>query len=277
MSYTKLMHSIGNLLQSLGKSRANIETGRAAKAYKKYAKEIVSGFNYASKYSKGDICWIEFGNNLTPEMSYQHMGIVMKKENRYLYVFPITTYDISRDGHSNAFHRIDNPNSTSRFMLLKASEYSFLEHDSVVKIEELRLVSLKRVISKCGTIDILSDDFQFIMSSSLKQLFPTIDYELNLVKKENSLLKLQLYLSNLRASYELENIDNLISQLSIPEAYRQIEHESVLIDEDKNIYEYTLELEDEYGQRDNKIITYTLINEIEDTNEDISEYEMPHI
>ena len=84
---------------------------------------------------KGEIYQFEFGKNYIPEMSYEHRGIVIGVKQKLLYVLPIFSYDPHK--HPNVYHPIDNPNSKSDMFLLKNSEFSFISHDSVLKLNEM--------------------------------------------------------------------------------------------------------------------------------------------
>ena len=38
------------------------------------------GFDHSKKYSAGDFCWIEYGNNIEPELSFKHIGLIFMKK-----------------------------------------------------------------------------------------------------------------------------------------------------------------------------------------------------
>lgn len=48
----------------------------------------------------------------------------------------------------NVYHPIDNPNSRSDLYLLKNSECPFIQHDSVLKLNDLRTLSVNRILYK---------------------------------------------------------------------------------------------------------------------------------
>lgn len=52
-------------------------------ALKHFTTNKHTGFDYSISYKVGDVCWIEFGDNLTPEMALNHMGIIFSKEITY--------------------------------------------------------------------------------------------------------------------------------------------------------------------------------------------------
>ena len=60
----------------------------------------------------GEIYQFEFGKNYSPEMSYEHRGLVIGIHQRLLYVLPISSYDPVK--HTDVYHPVDFPNSTSQ-------------------------------------------------------------------------------------------------------------------------------------------------------------------
>ena len=58
---------------------------RSMKSSLNFWKERHNGFNYSVHPRVGDFYWIEYGNNLDPEMSYEHIGLIIKVNNRLLY------------------------------------------------------------------------------------------------------------------------------------------------------------------------------------------------
>ena len=93
---------------------------------------------------KGEIYQFEFGKNFYPEMSYEHRGLVIGVKQKLLYVLPIFSYN--PDKHIDIYHPIDFPLSKSHLFLLKNSEFSFITHDSVLKLNDLRTVSVNRIL-----------------------------------------------------------------------------------------------------------------------------------
>lgn len=254
MSYRDLNKALGFLAQSLSSHNANIDSFRAANAFEKFSKEIVTRYNQ-STYRIGDVCWIEFGNNLNPEMAYKHMGIVIRNDNPLYYVLPITTKNSSNRLHCNAYHVIDNPEGNHEFVLLKAEDYTFLDHDSVVKASEIKAVSVKRILSRCGGIDTSSELYKTLMKFSIKRLFPTFDYELNLMKKENSLLKMKLYLAELDNQYTISDLSEIsVDGFDIPEEFEIITFNE--IENVDDVYKYLLKIKDKYNQVEEKEIIY---------------------
>ena len=138
---------------------------------------------------KGDIFQFEFGKNYSPEMSYEHRGLVIGVKNKLLYFLPICSYDASK--HPNVFHPIDNPESKSDWYLLKASEYNFIQHDSVLKLNDLRTVSVNRILyhQKDGKIESSSEVYRCIEKLVITKCFPTFIYEFEQIMEQNSVLK----------------------------------------------------------------------------------------
>lgn len=75
-------------------------------------------------------------------MSYEHRGLVIGVKQKLLYVLPFFSYDPAK--HSDVYHPIDNSASKSDLFLLKANEFTFINHDSVLKLNDIRTVSVNR-------------------------------------------------------------------------------------------------------------------------------------
>ena len=94
-------------------------------------------------------------------MSYEHRGCVIGIKQKLLYVLPIFSYDPAK--HPDVYHHIDNPASKSDMFLLKASEFSFINHDSVLKLNDIRTVSINRILyQQNGMIPPVSDTYKQI-------------------------------------------------------------------------------------------------------------------
>lgn len=207
MPYKLLLKSFSKLLDASTFS-TKISPARCAEAYTHYSKELISGYNHSSRYKKWDVCWIQWGNNLEPEMGYKHMGIIFKVDNKQVYAFPITTFNTSNHQIANAYHPIDNPLGNRMYYKIKSSDYNFLCHDSVIKLTELKAMSVKRVISKCGSIIAFTDIKNEITEYGLDYLFHEKYNEIKRINKENSLLKMKLELASIPK--EIVSIDEII-------------------------------------------------------------------
>lgn len=76
-------------------------------------------------------------------------------------------------------HSIDFPNSKSDLFLLKSEDFSFLTHDSVLKLNDIRTVSINRILYQhTGRIDLNSDTYKQIESLVLQKYFPEIHHAL---------------------------------------------------------------------------------------------------
>ena len=109
-------------------------------------------------------------------MSYEHRGLVIGKSGQLVYVLPIFSYVSSK--HTDLYNPQTNHNGY--LYLLKASDYGFIKHDSVLKLNDIRTVSTKRIIfqQNDGHIDISSDCYKEIELLAFSRYFPTLHYEL---------------------------------------------------------------------------------------------------
>lgn len=169
---------------------------------------------------KGEIYQFEFGKNYSPEMSYEHRGLVIGVKQKLLYVLPIFSYDPAK--HADVYHPIDFPASKSNLFLLKNSDFSFISHDSVLKLNDIRTVSVNRILyQQSGRINPSSAIYKDIETLVLRKYFPTflLDYEQN-NKNIESLNKQISTLTNEKAVLEKENdqlkaeIESIRNQLS---------------------------------------------------------------
>ena len=125
---------------------------------------------------KGEIYQFEFGKNFIPEMSYEHRGLIIGVKQKLLYVLPIFSYDSTK--YPDVFHPIDSPNSKSEMLLLKSSEFVFINHDSVLKLNDIRTVSVNRILYQhSGRIDPDSKTYMLIESLCLRKYFPVFYHE----------------------------------------------------------------------------------------------------
>ena len=93
------------------------------------------------------------------------------------------------------------------------------------------------------------------MKFSIKRLFPTFDYELNLMKKENSLLKMKLYLAELDNQYTISDLSEIsVDGFDIPEEFEIITFNE--IENVDDVYKYLLKIKDKYNQVEEKEIIY---------------------
>lgn len=125
---------------------------------------------------KGEIYQFEFGKNYTPEMSYEHRGLIIGVRHKLLYVLPIFSYDPVK--HTDVHHPADFPTSKSDLFLLKAGEFPFISHDSVLKLNDIRTVSINRILYKqSGRIDPSSNTYNEIETLVLRKYFPGFLYD----------------------------------------------------------------------------------------------------
>lgn len=140
---------------------------------------------------KGNVYQFEFGKNYVPEMSYEHRGLVIGISGKLLYVLPICSYNPAKADHVNAYHPIDNPANKSNYFLLKQSEHRFLTHDSVLKLNDIRTVSVARIKYKQenGYLDPNSDTYKEIEKIVFSKYFYSYFFQYEQLLKENAMLK----------------------------------------------------------------------------------------
>lgn len=125
---------------------------------------------------KGEVYQIEFGKNYIPEMSYEHRGLVIGVKKKLLYVLPIFSYDSSK--HLDVYHPIEFPDSKSDLYLMKESDFAFINHDSVLKLNDLRTISVNRILYKqAGRIEPDSVTYKQIETLILQKYFPSFKLE----------------------------------------------------------------------------------------------------
>jgi hypothetical protein len=139
---------------------------------------------------KGEIYQFEFGKNYKPEMSYEHRGLVIGVKQKLCYVLPIFSYDSAK--HLDVYHPTDNPTSKSDLFLLKSDEFSFINHNSVLKLNDLRTVSVNRILyQQSGIIAPDSDTYKQIERLAFQKYFPSFYYDFNQLLQKISLLEEQ--------------------------------------------------------------------------------------
>lgn len=147
------------------------------------------GKNYQTrKIKKGEIYQFEFGKNYSPEMSYEHRGLVIGVKNKLLYVLPIYSYNPQK--HTNVYHPVDHPDSKSDIYLLKNGEFPWINHDSILKLNDIRTVSVNRILYQHkGVMDPASDTYKGIEALVLKKYFAEFYFEFENDKKAIESLK----------------------------------------------------------------------------------------
>lgn len=165
------------------------------------------------KVKKGEIYQFEFGKNFKPEMSYEHRGLVIGVKQKLLYVLPIFSYDPAK--HPDVYHPIDNPSSKSDMFLLKANEFTFINHDSVLKLNDIRTVSVNRILyQQSGLIAPVSDTYKQIEQLVLQKYFPSFYYDYSLLQQKATLLEEQQQENNASLKKLTSENEELQKQLS---------------------------------------------------------------
>lgn len=117
-------------------------------------------------------------------MSYEHRGLVIGVKQKLLYVLPIFSYVAAK--HTDVYHPTDNPNSKSDMFLLKSSEFSFINHDSVLKLNDIRTVSIIRILyQQNGRLSPDSDTYKQIEQLVIQKYFPSFYYDYNQLRQKS--------------------------------------------------------------------------------------------
>lgn len=163
------------------------ELGRFSKSDYRWANNRLKQYKHKI-VKKGEIYQFEFGKNFQPEMSYEHRGLVIGVKKKLLYVLPIFSYNPKK--HIDVYHPLDFPDSKSDLYLLKNSEFSFIKHDSVLKLNDIRTVSVNRILyQQKDSISISSNTYKKIEKLVLQKYFPSFMYDYK--KLEEKMLDLE--------------------------------------------------------------------------------------
>ena len=151
------------------------ELDRFSKSDYRWADNRTKQFRHRT-VKKGEIYQFEFGKNYKPEMSYEHRGLVIGVKQKLLYVLPIFSYAPAK--HPDVYHPIDYPTAKSDMFLLKNSEFSFISHDSVLKLNDIRTISVNRILYQHkGVIPLTSNTYKQIEQLVLRKYFPGFYYD----------------------------------------------------------------------------------------------------
>ena len=185
--YKKYLDSINKTNDVIQKLDGSEEITRISKSEIKWALSKM-GIKQRRNVKKGEIYQFDFGKNFVPEMSYEHRGVIMGVRKQLLYVLPIFSY--KADIHNDAYHPVTNNQSISDFYLLKSDEFQFIKHDSVIKLNDLRSVSINRILySYNARFDIHSDAYNNIEHMVIQKHFASFYREYEDLLKERYQLK----------------------------------------------------------------------------------------
>lgn len=181
-------------------SFGNDELDRFSKSDFRWADNRSGTFQHRT-VKKGEIYQFEFGKNFIPEMSYEHRGLIIGIKKNLLYVLPIFSYNPRK--HIDVYHPMDFPTSKSDLFLLKNSEFSFISHDSVLKLNDIRTVSINRILYRQnGQIPFQSDTYKHIETLVLQKYFPSFYHDF----KQNEQTLSVLYTKIQRLEAELAEL-----------------------------------------------------------------------
>jgi len=126
-------------------------------------------------------------------MSYEHPGLILGVSDKLLYVLPIFSFLSSNEKHIRAYHPIDNPDEKQDLFLMKCSEFIFLKNDSVLKLNDIRSVSVNRVVySYQYRIGIDTDTYKKIESLVIQKYFNQFHFQYRKLLEHNEFLQKEL-------------------------------------------------------------------------------------
>ena len=198
----------------VGNAVSEDELDRFSKSDFRWAENRKKAFQHRP-VKKGEIYQFEFGKNYIPEMSYEHRELVIGVKQKLLYILPIFSYDSHK--HPDVYHPVDFPTSKSDMFLLKSSEFSFISHDSLLNLNDIRTVSINRILYRQqGRIDPSSDYYKQIESLALRKYFPSFFHAYEETQKalaslSNQVSTLTKENSNLEA--EIEKLKSELNSL----------------------------------------------------------------
>lgn len=146
-------------------------------------------FGNENDLKKGQIIYTDFGLNYKPEMAYNHPSIIIKVKNHMCTVHPCTS---NPSKVSKAYHPVFNPKGSKSYYLLKAGEGGLLR-DTAVILGQIHTVSVGKIIQIYDTRGLESAVFADICKESFKINYEYQHHQMEKLKKENSLLKMQIY------------------------------------------------------------------------------------
>jgi mRNA-degrading endonuclease toxin of MazEF toxin-antitoxin module len=125
----------------------------------------------------GDIFYADLGINYKPEFSYHHPVIILEKIGGMYLIVPVST---TPSNIASAFHPDDNPTGNTYLRKVYGSDAApktsdGFERTGAVLLNELKVVSKGRLISKKGSLSNISDPnslFREIKQSVFKLAFP---------------------------------------------------------------------------------------------------------
>ena len=100
-------------------------------------------------------------------------------------------------------------------ILIKKVDFPFLKHDSLVKTSELRVVSEARLGNVLGHKELEDPKIIDIWRIAHSFYFPSYDYKMNNLIKENSFLKMMIVASKINKTYTINEFTDLNDLIDI--------------------------------------------------------------
>jgi len=176
------------------------ELGRLSLSDERWAKDKFATLS-KDNVRKGEVWQFEFGKNYIPEIAYEHRGLVMGINKKLLYVLPIFSYNKTLESHKSAYDPKTNPDYSSDYYLLRSIDFDFIKHDSVLKLNDLRSISVNRKLYKHkGKMDIGSDAYKDIENLAIRKHFASFYFDFCKLKENYD--DLQSELENMKLEKE---------------------------------------------------------------------------
>lgn len=142
----------------------------------------------------GDIYMFDWNLSYSPELSYEHPGVVVNKIDRFLFVIPVSSQKQYLD---IAYHSEYNPDGDKNYLLV--DEMDGFKKKCVIHMNQAKSISSTRILYKMGNIiENESNLLSFINNELINKYF---EKEYNVLLEENAeYRKRLLYLSKQRKS-----------------------------------------------------------------------------
>ena len=114
-----------------------------------------SGEDVGVSVTRGDICWLDYGQTFNQEMGYQHFGLVLSLCNRKALIVPMTS-------NPNAYERAGDPLHPC-IHLMRIGQQPGMNRPSTLFLNDIRFINTARILEIRAHIDPDEPLFQEVM------------------------------------------------------------------------------------------------------------------